>query len=177
MSNASLGRWSTTPWIVVLTLSHSPEALMIEKIKNTATTHMTPKAIESRNAVFVTDQGSTRTTRSLARRIVRGLLDSSFRWALAAARSARLSTAGAGGAGGIGANPGGTGMEACVSRSTAPRDSYIGYDGSTWRESVGADRGAATWGAIAEVVPLPPGDAVADAGAGAGVGAGVGASG
>src|SRR5690349_1043263 len=115
MSNASLGRWSTMPWIVVLTLSHRPDALMIEKIRNTATTHMRPNAIDSKNAVFVTDHGSTRTTRSFARRIVRGLLDSSLRCALLAARSARLSTAGAGGAGGTGASPGGTGMDACVS--------------------------------------------------------------
>src|SRR4028119_2483236 len=72
MSKASFGFWSTTPWMVLLTLSHRPEAFMIEKIKKTATTHMIPKAMESRNDAFVTDHGSSRTTRSLARRTVRG---------------------------------------------------------------------------------------------------------
>jgi hypothetical protein len=57
---------------VLLTLSHRPEAFMIEKIRKTATTHMIPKAMDRRNDAFVTDHGSSRTTRSLARRTVRG---------------------------------------------------------------------------------------------------------
>ena len=66
---------------------------MIENTRKTATTHMIPKAIDSRNAALVTDHGSTRTMRSFARRMVRGLFASSLAlrpWRRA--RSAFLST-------------------------------------------------------------------------------------
>src|SRR4051794_32384888 len=52
--------------------SHTPAAPSTDQTTATATTVTMPKAIESRNAVFITDQGSRCTRRSRARRVPLG---------------------------------------------------------------------------------------------------------
>src|SRR4051794_14590155 len=52
--------------------SHTPAAPRTDHTTATATTVTMPNAIESRNAVFMIDHGSTCTSRSRARRVPRG---------------------------------------------------------------------------------------------------------
>src|SRR3954467_6481286 len=55
-------------WTVWLMESHTPAAPSTDHTMRTETIVTMPKAIESRNAVFMTDQGSIRLSRSRARR-------------------------------------------------------------------------------------------------------------
>src|SRR4051794_29548253 len=58
----------TTSWTAWLTESQTPAVASTDQMMNTETTVTTPKAIASRNAVFMTDHGSIRVNRSRARR-------------------------------------------------------------------------------------------------------------
>src|ERR1700712_4819238 len=58
----------TTSWTVWLIEDHTSAAPSTVQTISTDTTVTTPRAIESRNAVFITDHGSIRVRRSLARR-------------------------------------------------------------------------------------------------------------
>src|SRR3954451_2475004 len=58
----------TTSWTVWLIESHTPAAESTDQMMKTETTVTTPKAIASRNAVFMTDHGPIRVSRSGARR-------------------------------------------------------------------------------------------------------------
>src|SRR5206468_858503 len=53
---------------VLLIEVQTPAALSTDQIMNTETTVTMPKAIESRNEIFMTDQGSIRLSRRRARR-------------------------------------------------------------------------------------------------------------
>src|ERR671912_218061 len=59
-------------WTVLLMESHTPAAPSTCQTMATDTTVTTAKAIDSRKAVFITDQGSTRVSRSRALRGPRG---------------------------------------------------------------------------------------------------------
>src|SRR5215212_8485563 len=54
-----------TVWLIE---SQTPAAPSTDQTMNTETTVTTPKAIDSRKAVFITDHGSMRVSRSRARR-------------------------------------------------------------------------------------------------------------
>src|SRR3954454_15894601 len=73
----------TTSWTVWLIEDHTSAAPSTVQTISTDTTMTMPRAIESRNDVFIIDQGSIRVSRSRARRPGRGA---------AAAFSARLSS-------------------------------------------------------------------------------------
>src|SRR5688572_26582872 len=88
-------------WTVLLIESHTPAAPSTCHTMATETTVTTANAIDSRNAVFMTDQGSTRVSRRRARRGPRG----AGRWV---ATSAVAVTVGPG-ALGVGASVGGGG--------------------------------------------------------------------
>src|SRR5687768_9601868 len=63
----------TTSWTVVLIEPHTSAAPRTDHTMNTETTVTMPRAIDSRNDVFITDHGSMRVIRSRARRPGRGL--------------------------------------------------------------------------------------------------------
>src|SRR3954463_3055264 len=58
--------------------SNSPEVLSTAQSAYTATTNMMPAAIENRNEVFITDQGSSRLSRRRALRVRRLALGLGF---------------------------------------------------------------------------------------------------
>src|SRR6478609_6571293 len=58
----------TTSWTVWLIESQTPAAESTDQMMKTDTTVTTPKAIASRNDVFITDHGSIRVSRKRARR-------------------------------------------------------------------------------------------------------------
>src|SRR6478735_685028 len=58
----------TTSWTVWVIESQTPAADSTDQMMKTETTVTTPKAIASRNEVFITDHGSIRVSRSRARR-------------------------------------------------------------------------------------------------------------
>src|SRR4051812_38541263 len=59
---------------VLLIEVQTPAALSTDQIMNTETTVTMPKAIESRNEIFITDHGSIRLSRRRARRGARAAL-------------------------------------------------------------------------------------------------------
>src|SRR6187549_128250 len=61
----------TTLFTISLTESKSCDVLSTVQTEYTATTSMIPAAIENRNEVFITDQGSSRDRRSRALRVRR----------------------------------------------------------------------------------------------------------
>src|SRR5680860_346898 len=72
MSNVPADSLPRTSWTVRLIDSHTPAESSTDHTSATATTVTTPKAIESKNAVFITDHGSTCVSRSLALRLPLG---------------------------------------------------------------------------------------------------------
>jgi hypothetical protein len=68
MSNGSAAGVPSTSVTVLLMLSNTPAAPIADQTMNTATQVTMPNAIDSRNAVFITDHGSIRDSRSRALR-------------------------------------------------------------------------------------------------------------
>src|SRR3954464_3174962 len=68
MSNVEASCPPTTSWTVWLIDDQTSAAPSTVQTISTDTTVTMPRAIESRNAVFITDHGSMRASRSLARR-------------------------------------------------------------------------------------------------------------
>jgi hypothetical protein len=85
--------------IAALMASNSPELVMTYQSTEVAIQNMIPKAIENRNDVFITDQGSTRERRRRAFRVRRRLDD--FAFGAAATPDAEAADTGAAGTAGL----------------------------------------------------------------------------
>src|SRR4051794_12824126 len=83
---------------VLLIEVQTPAALSTDQIMNTETTVTMPKAIESRNEIFMTDHGSIRLSRRRARRGGRAAALVVRRVVAAAGRAGAASGTGTGGA-------------------------------------------------------------------------------
>src|SRR3954466_11999632 len=97
MSNVeTLFPLETVSETVLLIESQTPAAPSTDQTRNTETTVTMPKAIDSRNDTFITDQGSIRLSRRRARRGARAGPDGVRRAVAAVAAGADLGAEGAG---------------------------------------------------------------------------------
>ena len=115
-----------------LTDSRAPEPASTDHSTKATTTSITPKAIENRKDVFITDQGSMRDNRSRALRVRRlrtdGDVAAGFEASPALVAGARFGVLGAAGAGGTGdvAGAPATGVVAQALAVDAARSDRVG---------------------------------------------------